>query len=644
MRRQFSFPAFFRVVSCSVLALACTRADEDKANKPIIPDYSETARDRVPEDFKFRISDIFPDQAAWREEKAHVVKLINSIPDLSQHWTDSPQTMADLLDLLASINVRSNRLYIYARLQNDMDLSNPAFTSMQGEIRNMEVELVSKSTFVGPDVLKLGNENIEAYLSKEPRLAKHRFDLTNILRRKDHILPEAQAGIVANVGLFTDTAAKTAGLFRDAEMPRAEVALTDGSKVLLNESNFLKYRLSKKSEDRRTVVEGYFNNVRKFQSTYASLLDGEMKKQVAMARIHRFPGTLAGSLFEDDIRPEVYHNLIRTVRANLAPLHRLLRLKQKMLGLPELHYYDVAVPAAPTVEKLYSFNNARDIVLAAVTPLGDEYSGALRGAFDNRWIDIYPNKNKQGGAYSMGIYGIHPFIKMNYLGRYTDVSTLAHELGHSMHTHFSNLSQPSTTAGYSIFIAEIASTFNENMLLNQMLKADNDDRFKLGLLESYLERMRGTIYAQTMLAEFELAIHERAEQGQTLTAEWMNAKYLELYRQYTGADQGVLKVDDTAGVTWAVIPHLFRPYYVFQYVTGMVASTALAESVIRGGKPAADRYLTVLRAGGGKFPLDILRDAGLDMSQPEPIVAATQQFDRLVAEMEQIYSRLPEDK
>jgi oligoendopeptidase F len=640
MRKPPSIQSFGALIFCSVLATATISQAVEEKNQATIPDYSEIARDKVPAEFKFRISDLFQDEAAWRAEKDRVAKLIASIPEAAQAWTATPKSMADLLDLVAAINEKSNRLYAYAKLLNDMDLSNPAFTTMQGEIQSMGVDLASKSTFIGPDVLKLGETAVAAAIKSEPRLAPHRFDLLNVMRRKNHVLSEIEGGIVAKVGLFTGTDSKVAGLLRDVEMPNAEVTLSNGNKVVLNDSNYLKYRIAKKKEDRKIVAEAYWKNMSKFQSTYAALLDGEMKKQISMARIQRFDSALDSALFDDDIRPEVYHNLIRTVKGNVAPLHRLIRLKQKMLGLEEMHYYDVAVPAAPVVETLYGFDDARKLVLASMAPLGESYHQTLEGAFENRWIDIYPNQGKQSGAYSMGVYGIHPFIKLNYQGRYSDVSTLTHELGHSMHSHFACSAQPNTTAGYSTFIAEIASTFNENLLLNHMLKSGTDARVKLGLLESYLERMRGTIYAQTMLAEFELAIHERVEQGQTLTAEWLNQTYFTLYRHYYGVDQGVIHADEIPAITWAAIPHLFRPYYVFQYVTGMVASTALAESVTQGGKPEAGRYLNMLRAGGSKFPLEILKDAGVDMTTPHPIEASLKQFDRLVGEMEVIYAHL----
>lgn len=624
----------------SLLASLVSLAGPDPSSQNI-PDYSETPRAKVPDDVKFRISDLFADRSAWNTEKNQVNALIATIPTVGKNWTSSPQSMLRLLDLMASINERCNRLYAYAKLQNDMDLSDSNFTAMIGEIQTMGVTIASQSTFINPDVIHLGEDKIHSYLKAEPQLARHRFDLLNTLRRKQHILPAAEADIVAQIGMFSNAPGKAAGLLSDVDLPSPEVTLSGNIKVNLNESNYLKYRVSKSQSDRKIVAETYWKNMRGFQSTYAALLDGEIQKQVALARIHHFDSALNNSLFDDDINPQVYHNLIRTVKGNLAPLHRLVRLKQKMLGLTHINYYDIAVPAAPAVSPSYRFDEAKQLVIDAMKPLGPEYAKPLTQAFTDRWLDIYPNQGKQGGAYSMGVFGIHPYVKLNYLGKYADVSTLAHELGHSMHSHFACASQPNTTAGYSTFIAEIASTFNENLLLQHMLKSGTDDRVKLALLENYLERMRGTIYAQTMLAEFELAIHQHVEQGNTLTAEWLNQTYLTLYRTYWGADQGIVTVDDTVAITWAAIPHLYRPYYVFQYVTGMVASTALANSVIHGGKPEAERYLNILRAGGSKFPLEILNDAGLDMTSPKPVQAALEQFDHLVAEMETLYARLP---
>ncbi len=610
---------------------------------PDIPDYSQTERAKVPDEFKFNVSDLFKDAEAWRAELASVTKLLSTLDAAAKDWTTSATRMADTLDLISTLNERGDRLYAYAKLQNDMDLSDPKFTGLLGEIQAHEVKLNTASAFLAPGVLALGDEKVAAFLKAEPRLAPYRFSLEKILRNRTHTLSEAEETIVAQMGLFADTPVKVANLLNDVDMPPAEVTLTDGTKVALTESNFLKHRISPVAADRRTVVEAYWKNVLKYENTFAALLDGEMRKQVALARIYKFPTCLEANLFENNIKPEVYNNLISTVRENTAPLHRLLRLKQKMLGLSELNYYDIAVPAAPAVRQLYSLDDARRHVTTATAPLGDKYAKRLREAFDGRWIDYYPNKSKQGGAYSLGVFGTHPFVKMNYTGRFDEVSTLAHELGHSMHSVFSNENQPFPTARYTIFIAEIASTFNETLLIKEVLKTTKDDRVKLQLLENYLERMRGTIYFQTLLAEFELAMHVQAENGQALTAEWLRKTFADIYRHYMGVDQGVVKFDESLAVSWASVPHFYRPFYVFQYATGMVAATALANSVLTEGEPARDRYLGLLSAGGSKFPLDLLRDAGIDMSKPEPIKAALKQFDDMVAEMETIYERLPAD-
>lgn len=631
------------ILPFAALAFASAVAAANTKTADTIPDYSLTERAKVPEEFKFKVGDLFKDPAAWQAEFDAVTRLAATLDAAAADWTSNAQRMADTLELVAKLNERGDRLYAYAKLQYDMDQSDAEATRLLGQIQTYEVSLNTKSAFIAPGVLALGEDKVAAYLKAEPRLAPFRFSLEKTLRNRAHTLPQEQEAIVAQMGIFADTPVKVSNLLNDVDMPPAEVTLSDGTRVLLNESNFLKHRISPVAADRKLVVEAYWKNVVKYRNTFAALLDGEMKKQVALSKIYQFPSCLEANLFENNIAPEVYHNLIASVRSNLGPLHRLLRLKQRMLGLSELNYYDVAVPAAPAVRQTYTFDQARDHVLAATAPLGAEYRQRLERAFTERWVDIYPNKGKQGGAYSLGVYGIHPFVKMNYTGRFDEVSTLAHELGHSLHSVFSNETQPFPTARYTIFIAEIASTFNETLLIKEVLKTTTDDRVKLQLLEGFLERMRGTIYAQTMLAEFELAMHEQAEQGQTLTSEWLTTTFAKLYHHYMGVDQGVVRFDDSLAVSWASVPHFYRPFYVFQYATGMVAATALADAVLSNDPAARDRYLGLLRAGGSKYPLDLLRDAGIDMSKPAPIHAALKQFDGMVAEMEAIYERLPAD-
>ncbi len=391
-------------------------------------------------------------------------------------------------------------------------------------------------------------------------------------------------------------------------------------------------------------MKSYWENQKKFENTLAILQDGAMKQHLFNAQIRNYPDCLAARLFGEDISPEVYHQLIRQVHDYLPALQRYLALKQKMLDLPKFRYEDVYASAVQAVDKTFTFAEARRIIEAALKPLGKDYAVALRSAFDDRWMDIYPNKGKESGAYSGGVYGVHPYIKLNYNGDYDAVSTTAHELGHAMHSYFSDKTQPFPTSNYTTFLAEIASTFNEHLLMHHLLKNEKDDLFKLYILDNYLDGFRGTLFRQTLFAEFELAMHQRVEAGQTLTADWLNRKYLELTRQYYGHDKGICQVDDYIQSEWSGIPHFYLNYYVFQYSTGIIASLALSDSVAKGDTQAQAGYLEVLKAGGSDYPLAILKKAGVDMARPEPYLAALKRFDQLVGEMEKIVARLQKQK
>ena len=607
---------------------------------PDIPDYSATPRDQVPEAYKWRVEDIYPDLAAWEAEKQAVIGMTAELDARAKDWTASADRMYALVDWLSGVQQRAMRLFIYASLQGDGDLANPLYKKMLGELQMLFVNFQSKLGFMNPDILKLGQETIDAYVKAEPRLAPWKVGFDRVLREKDHILPAEQQRLVSLTGMFAGAPSQAATMLNDLDIPRPEVTLSDGTKVVLNQANYQKHRASANAADRRLVMEAFWNNQKQYVNTLAVLQDAAMKQHLYRARVNNYTDCLNAALFGNNIDPAVYHNLIQTVRENLAPLHRYLRLRQKLLGLPEMKYGDVYASAAKSVEKRYAFDEARRLVLAAMRPLGPDYAAALAKAFDDRWIDIYPNKGKESGAYSSGVYGVHPYVKMNYDGSYSDVSTLAHELGHAMHSYFSNKTQPLPTSQYPIFLAEIASTFNENMLMHELLKSETDDALKLFLLDGYMERFRATLYRQTLFAEFELAMHQHVEKGQTLTPDWLNAKYLELTRAYYGHDQGVLNVEDYIQYEWSGIPHFFMNYYVFQYSTGIVASMALSDKVMAGGPAEQQQYLKFLQAGGSKFPLDTLRDAGVDMSDPATVRAAMRQFDGMVSEMEKIAARL----
>ncbi len=625
----------------SVFALAIPLALVAQAP---VPDYSQTLRAKVPTADTWNVGDLFASEGAWRTELEALKARASGIEALAKDWTGSPRAMADLLERLTEIEKRGTLVYSYASLQGDGDLADSKFQKMTGEVQSFFVNFGAKVAFVESDLLKLGSEKIQAYLQAEVRLAPYRRSLEQVLRKQAHVLPESEQRIASLTGLFGGTASKASGLFRNVEMPRPEVTLADGKKVVLNVANFQKFRGSKVVEDRRAVMDANFSGGKRFENTLASLLDGSVKQDFFNARIRKYPSCLEAALFEDAIEPAVYRNLVSTVRANLAPLHRLLKLRQRMLGLPEFRYGDIYASSVASVERVYSYDEAQKLVLGATAPLGEDYGKALQRAFGERWVDVYPNQGKRSGAYSSGVFGVHPYVLMNYDGSYREVSTLAHELGHAMHSFFSDKHQPHPTASYPIFLAEIASTFNEGMLVNHLLKVEKDERLKLYLLDSYLEGIRGTLYRQTLFADFELAMHEAVEQGRTLTADWLNAKYLELTRLYYGHDKGVVKVDDYIQSEWSSIPHFYNGFYVYQYATGIVASMALTEAVLQEGAPARDRYLTFLKAGGSDFPLNTLRKAGVDMTSPQPIEAALRSFDRYVSEMEKLVEGMERQK
>jgi oligoendopeptidase F len=605
-----------------------------------IPDYSLTERKDIPVEYTWKIDDLYANDDSWRADKDAVVALIAKVDDMQKNWTASSANMIALLDLITEINIKAGVLSAYTSHQGVADIGDVKFQKMEGELQSIFVNFGAKLSFINPDVLALGKEKFEQYLKEEPKLKPFSFMLEDILRSKDHILPEDQQKIVSMTGLFSGVPSKTANMLNDMEIPPVEVTLQNGTKVALNYANYVKYRADKNAADRSLVMREFWKHQKIYENTFAILQDGNVKSHLFGAKVKKFDNCLDAKLFGDNIQREVYTNLLKSVKENLNPLHRFLKLKQKLLKIDKYRYEDVYASAVPSVDKLYTFTESENIIRESLKPLGNEYLEALELAFKNRWMDIYPNKNKESGAYSSGVFGVHPYVKLNYNGEYDAVSTEAHELGHAMHSYFSNKYQPYPTADYTTFLAEIASTFNENMLMEYLLKSETDDTFKLYILDKYLDQVRGTLYRQTLFADFELAMHERVEEGKSLTADWLNEKYLTLTREYYGHDKGVCQVDEYIQTEWSKIPHFYYNFYVFQYSTGIISSMALAEMVSNGTVKERDAYLGMLKSGGKDYPINILKEAGVDMTTKEPYEKAFKRFDNLVSEMEKIMVRL----
>jgi oligoendopeptidase F len=609
-----------------------------------IPDYSLTERKDIPIEYTWRVEDIYPDMEACKKDKALVNELINQLAKMSSDWTTSPQKMLTLLELKDRIEIIGERLQTYASLQNDADLSNPVYQQLRGEIENLFVRYRTITSFIEPDILKLGEESFTQNLQKEPGLQPYVFNIEKILKTKAHVLPAEQEEIYSYSRLFSDMPAKASGILNNVEMPAPAISLSDGQEITLNLANYIRYRAVKNRSDRALVIKTYWKNHKQFENTFAVLLDSAMKQHLFNARIHNYSDCLEARLSQDNIDPLVYHKLIKSVRDNLEPLHRYLKLKQELLGLDQFKYEDIYASAVKSIEKTYTFEEAQQIILDMMKVLGKDYQAGLSKAFKDRWIDRYANKNKESGYYSSSVYGVHPYIKMNYNGTYETVSLLAHELGHSLHSYFANRAQHYTNSQYSNFLAEIASTFNESILVDYLLKHETDDLLKLYILDAFLQQVKGTIYRQVHFAEFELAMHRQVEEGKTLTADWLNKKYLELARYYYGHDQGVTEVGDYIQNEWAGIPHFFLNYYVYTYSTGMIASTALSQMVLTGSKTEKEKYLDFLKAGGSNYSLEILKQAGVDITTDKPYQMAFQRFNQLVSEMETIVRQLKKNK
>ncbi len=612
-----------------------------ETEKKEIPDFSAVERSQVPVEYTWNINDIYKSDAEWKADKEKAVKMMGEISAMSKDWTSSAKKMLEFYKFMDKIGMIGEKLYGYASHQSNADLGNPKYRKMVAELRTLFVQMGQMTAFVRPDILKLGGEKFAEYLKEEPGLEPYKIGVERLLRVKDHVLSQDKEEILALTGLFSGQTQQASVMLNNVEIPKATVKLSDGKEYTLTYQTYARLRESKKQEDREANMLAFWNNHKKFEKTLALLLDSAIKNHFFSAKVRGYDTCLQSRLFPQNIDEKVYRNLIATVKNNLEPLHEYLKLKQELLGLETFKYADMYASSVQKIDKKFTADEGQEIIYKSMKgALGEKYGKILKKAFNERWMDLYPNKDKQSGAYSGGVYGVHPFIKLNYVGSYDSVSTMAHELGHSLHSYFSDETQPYAIADYPIFLAEIASTFNENILMDYLLKTEDDDMFKLYILDNYVMNLRSTIYRQTLFAEFELAMHEHVEKGGTLDADWLNKKYLELTREYYGHDKGVCVVDEYIQNEWSSIPHFYYFYYVYQYSTGIISSMALADAVIKDGDTAAERYIKFLSAGGSKYPLDTLKDAGVDLLDQKSMERAMIRTSDLVNEMKKVMARL----
>lgn len=597
-------------------------------------------RSQVPDQFKWNLADIYPNDAAWRAAKDKITADIPQLKQFQGKLGSSAASLADALDRSYAISKELGRAYVYAGLLADQDTRDADRQGMQQEMTQVGAAFSAAVAYMEPEILEFEKGTTVRFIANEPRLKKYEFYLNDIERRAAHTLSDKEEALLAMAGPLAGAPSNTYGILANADFPYPTVTLSDGSSLVVNQANFTAYRGVPNRKDRETVMAAFFNGLGKFSSTFGTTIDGEVQKVAFYAKARKYNSPVELALDGPNIPVSVYSRLVDGVNKNLSTFHRYLNLRKKMMGLNDLHYYDLYAPLVGSVNLAYTPEQAQQHILAAVAPLGTEYQNTIKRAFAERWIDLFPTPGKRSGAYSNGgAYDVHPYMLINYNGKYEDVSTLAHELGHTMQSYFSNKTQPYATADYPIFVAEVASTFNESLLNDHLLKSITDDDTKLAILGSYLENAKGTVFRQTQFAEFELRMHEMASKGQPITGPAMAKLYLDITRKYYGHDQGVCVVDDYIGHEWSYIPHFYRDFYVFQYATSFTASEALAQKVKSGDQQAVKKYLSFLSAGGSKYAIDLLKDAGVDMTTDEPLQLTLKQMNLVMDQMEAILAK-----
>ena len=597
-------------------------------------------RSKVAEKDTWRLEDLYESEDLWRASKEKLVKELDSVLQYKGTLTTSADSLLACLNLNSELSKEFTRLSAYASMKSDQDTRVAHQMGLKQEMAQIGTNFNSITSFIEPELVKMNKEDIDRFILELPELEVYRFYLSDLQRRREHKLSVKEEKIIAEAGMMAGAPGDIRSTFANAELPYPEVELSDGTKATLNQAGYTRYRSAVNRQDRELVFREFWGIMNDFRQTLGVSLYSNIKSDLFYARVRGYESSLHSSLDVNNIPVEVYYSLIDHVNKNLGSFHRYLKIKKRMLQVEPLKYSDLYAPTVKGVDLEYTIDEAKTLVLESCEPLGQAYSVVVENGFANRWVDVYPTEGKRSGAYSNGsAYDVHPYILLNFNGKYDDVSTLAHELGHTMHSYLSNKKQPYPLSDYSIFVAEVASTFNEALLHNLMMQKIKDDDVRLSLLMEYLDGIKGTVFRQTQFAEYELKIHELAEKDQPLTGDVLTEIYAEILRRYYGHEEGVTVIEDHVTVEWAYIPHFYYNFYVYQYATSFTASTALAEKVIDKEKGAVESVLTFLSSGGSKYPIDILKEAGVDMTTSEPFDKTMAAMNRTMDEIEKILDR-----
>lgn len=594
---------------------------------------TQTKRNEIAREYTWNLESIFTTDADWQRGYQALTERIPELEALKGKLEESGKALFEVLQARDAAFEQMEKLFVYASMRKDEDTTNSTYQGMYDQAMQLYVRATTAISFIEPEILALPQAKQDQFIQDYPELRLYNHQLNDMSRNRPHVRSAEVEAILAAAGEITETPDSIFSMIDNADLKLPTITDEEGKEVELTKGNYLVYIHNKDRRVRKEAFEGLHSTFLKQRNTIAATLAGQVKGGLFHTRQRSFDSTRERALFRNNIPVSVYDNLITTVHESIPLLNRYMKLRKRMLNLDELHMYDLYVPIVEETEEEISYEQARDIVITALAPLGENYITILKRAFSERWIDVYETPGKRGGAYSGGAYATQPFILLNYQNKRESMYTLAHELGHSMHSFFTRNTQPFQYGDYTIFVAEVASTLNEGLLTQYLLKTTTDKAQRLSILNHSLEGLRGTLFRQTMFAEFEQLIHQRVQEGQPLTADALSSAYHDLNARYYG---GETVIDELIDIEWARIPHFYYNFYVYQYATGISAASALVQQILSEGQPAVDRYLNFLRSGSSEYSIDLLKKAGVDMNTPEPIRLALKLFDDHLTQMEQL--------
>lgn len=588
-------------------------------------------RDQVPEEFTWNLRDIFESDEAWAAENESLKAALDEAGEFRGRLGESAEVLLSFFRLDDRLSVRAEKLYCYASCKSDQDISNSFYQDMRGKAVSTLTRMSESFSFAAPEIMAIDEDKLNLFYIAQPELEGYRRSIYKIRRRAAHILSQREEALLAAAGEMAESAETIAGVFRNADVKFSDAVDSQGRAHQLTGGTLVPLMQSGDRQLRKSAFENFYGRLDEYKNTIAATLDGQFKQLIFFSRARRYDSTLAASLDATEVPVEVYTRLIEAVHANMDKMYRYVSLRKRMLGVEELHMYDVYTPLLAELDDKISYAEAKDTVLKALAVLGDDYVELLKLGFDNRWIDVYENEGKRGGAYSTGGSRPHPYVLLNHKDNLDSMYTIAHEMGHALHSYHSTKHQNVSQSDYVIFVAEVASTCNEVLLTRYLLDNTTDKTRRAYIINHFLEEFKSTVYRQTMFAEFELEMGRMAEAGETLTADLLCQKYKELNRLYFGPD---MVIDDEIALEWARIPHFFYNYYVFQYATGFCAAMAIADRIMKNGEDAVADYKRFLSGGCSADPISLLKIAGVDMSSPEPVNDALRILAELIDEME----------